>query len=184
MNSDHVGVGTWITSLYSPDGKELTRGSCEDRSEWAAVKQLLVQTKATEPSNGKATDEATLWGTVPAGSQIASNLYEQIGEVTDSDKHLATAGPIGLNQGIVNGVVVTLPTVSYKTSPDADAVYFVEVVYDLDGNVIAQGKRGVESETIRLTTPTPPVTPPTGAGRNAAGNGGNGAAANVPIVSG
>ncbi|MEK6342463.1 MAG: hypothetical protein V4737_01295, partial [Curtobacterium sp.] len=181
FRAEDLGVGTWVTTLYSPDGKPLTVGDCADKDEWAAVKQLLVTTTASEPSDGKATDAAKLWGTVPSGAQIASNLYEWQGkDVSDSDKHLATAGPIGLNEGVVNGVVVTLPTVSYSTK--APRVYFVETVYDLDGKIVAQGKRGVPSETI-VRTPKVPEQP---AGRGGNGNtaGSGGAAANLPIVSG
>jgi len=188
--SKENGVGTWVATLYSPDGKPLIAGDCADTDEWAAVKQLLVTTSASTPGDGQATDAAQLWGTVPEGSQITSNLYEQLtDEVSDADKHLATAGPMGLNEGLVNGVIVTLPTVAYKASEDAKAVYFVEAVYDLDGKVIAMGKRGIPSETIPLTPPPTPEVPekpnsPTGKGEKAAAVGGGGAAATLPIVSG
>lgn len=158
FNSSKVGSGTWIETLYAADGTVLSTGSSKNYAEWTAVQQLVVTTQAKANSNGTATDTATIWGTVPAGAQLASVLYNQTGSAASTtDQSVATAGPVGLNQGLVNGVVVTLPAVNYPKSMKVG--YFVEAVYDLEGNLIVQNARGVASETINV------------------GNGGNAAAA-------
>jgi len=182
FHSDKLGVGTWVESLYSADGTLLTKGDCANKDEWAAVKQLVVTTQAKSNGGGEASDTATLWGTVPAGSQLSSTLYDQKGSTAStSDEAIATAGPVGLNEGLVNGVVVTLPSVKYPDSMTKG--YFVESVFDIDGNLVAQGDRGVSSETI-VNVPTPPVSPSTGSGGNGSGAGGNDSVAALPIISG
>ncbi|MGN7187017.1 hypothetical protein [Microbacterium enclense] len=194
FNSTKNGAGVWVETLYAQDGTVLTteadqKAACGNTSEWTAVKQLVVTTQASTSNSGaSATDVATIWGTVPAGAQIASVLYHQAGEFASAaDQSVAVAGPVGLNGGLVNGVVVTLPAVAIPSGMTKG--YFVESVYDLGGKLISQGARGVASESVSVTTPVEDRKAPVeerraaGEGSKAAGAGVN-AAVSLPIISG
>ncbi|WP_278971994.1 hypothetical protein [Mobiluncus mulieris] len=98
-------------------------------------------------------------GTVPEGAYATVDLfYNQSGEAKTCSKPVWTSAKVMLNRGAGE-----YATGSFTTKKEG-LYHFRENVFDRHGKLIAQGKCGEDSETVKVEkpgTPPPPSTPPT-----------------------
>ncbi|MBB5845780.1 hypothetical protein F4555_000576 [Mobiluncus mulieris] len=124
---------------------------------------LRVHTKAQAP-NGRHIgdpihDLLIVDGEIPEGAYATVDLfYNQSGEAKTCSKPVWTSAKVMLNRGAGE-----YATGSFTTKKEG-LYHFRESVFDRHGKLIAQGKCGEDSETVKVEkpgTPPPPSTPPT-----------------------
>ena len=98
-------------------------------------------------------------GEIPEGAYATVDLfYNQSGEAKTCSKPVWTSAKVMLNRGAGE-----YATGSFTTKKEG-LYHFRESVFDRHGKLIAQGKCGEDSETVKVEkpgTPPPPSTPPT-----------------------
>ncbi|MBB5845767.1 hypothetical protein F4555_000563 [Mobiluncus mulieris] len=164
-------------NVFDRHGKLIAQGKCGEDSETVKVEKpgtppppstppapkLKVRTEA-QALEGKLVgkpihDLLIVEGTVPEGAYATVDLfYNQSGEAKTCSKPVWTSAKVMLNRGAGE-----YATGSFTTKKEG-LYHFRENVFDRHGKLIAQGKCGEDSETVKVEkpgTPPPPSTPPT-----------------------
>lgn len=158
------GLGTFTEQFVDESGEAVgPESDCQDAGEWTAQQQLLIRTVAAQNADGRVRDTAVVYGTVTPGEQLLAKLHDQAGaQASVNDDVSCTTAPVGLPQGLANGITVSTP---WTECPAFDGTrYFREIALDVDGNVDEHGLPGVPSESLTprshaQAVPAPTATP-------------------------
>lgn len=151
----------WVETLYDAAGNVLVEGSCGAPGETTLVTEqpveLTVTTRAvtTVALGQPAHDMAIVTGTIPPGTGLAFQAYRQTGDepVCDADTLVFDT------RDRLIPVVEPGEYASAEVVFDEAGTYFwVESLYDADGQQLHRGQCGAADEATTVTAP--PVIPP------------------------
>ena len=167
------GTYSYVETLRDKDGNIISQGKKGVGSE-SVIVFGTVTTKASEDVyvGEDVFDTATVEGAIPEGAYLGFDLYKISDEALTDEE--VEAGDFTAQFTDANKVWSSTEKVAVNgagdyeserfTTTEAGTYSYVETLYDKDGNVISQGKKGVGSESVivkeKPETPTPEPTKP------------------------